>query len=68
MDCSHKISHVSGLQANSARSEILFGVYDTEKQNILAQVGMKEGKLPVRYLGVPLTSKKCEPVDSFNRE
>lgn len=49
----------SGLKANSDKSAIYFGnVKDTTKKNILEVTGFVEGKLPFKYLGVPITAKK----------
>ncbi|KAH7842100.1 hypothetical protein Vadar_001489 [Vaccinium darrowii] len=47
----------SGLQPNLMKSAIyLSGVSNATKQSLVALVGMPEGTLPVKYLGVPLIS------------
>ncbi|GKC69120.1 RNA-directed DNA polymerase, eukaryota, reverse transcriptase zinc-binding domain protein [Tanacetum coccineum] len=50
---------VSGLMPNYNKSTIIFGSMSSEdKLSILEAVPFKVKKLPVRYLGVPLTSKR----------
>ena len=52
-------SSCSGLAANLDKSEVYFsGVNDDTKASILHSVGMVPGVLPVRYLGIPLSTKK----------
>ncbi|GKB38051.1 RNA-directed DNA polymerase, eukaryota, reverse transcriptase zinc-binding domain protein [Tanacetum coccineum] len=59
-----KFSVVSGLQPNLGKSTMFCGSLDDETkgeiQNILP---FKIGKLPVKYLGVPLMSKKIRVAD-----
>ncbi|GJT95362.1 RNA-directed DNA polymerase, eukaryota, reverse transcriptase zinc-binding domain protein [Tanacetum coccineum] len=63
-----EFSHVSGLNPNLGKSIIFFGsIKDSEKVELLKILPFKCGKLPVRYLGVPLLSKKlsvkdCKPL------
>lgn len=46
---------MSGLFMNAEKSKIyLGGVKAEEKGSTLAASGMREGELPVKYLGVPL--------------
>lgn len=58
----------SGLKANPMKSNIYFGgVTGAVKEEILRMSGMSEGKLPFKYLGVPLSSQKlsamqCQPL------
>jgi hypothetical protein len=55
---------LSGLKANPSKSSIfLAGVNPVLKQDILEMLHMPEGVLPVRYLGVPLISKRLTSVD-----
>ncbi|GKD09416.1 RNA-directed DNA polymerase, eukaryota, reverse transcriptase zinc-binding domain protein, partial [Tanacetum coccineum] len=50
---------ISGLLPNYNKSTIIFGSMDEEeKQRILSSVPFKLEKLPVKYLGMPLTSKR----------
>lgn len=52
-------SQVSGLHANLDKSSInLAGVSRVIKDQILSDMQFIEGKMPFRYLGVPLSSKK----------
>lgn len=53
-----EFSSISGLLPNEGKSTLFFGSVDeVEKQGIKDIMGFKEGKLPVRYLGVPLIAK-----------
>jgi hypothetical protein len=48
--------HMSGLDANVARSSILFyGIGDANKLSFLQLTGFSEGQFPLKYLGVPLS-------------
>nr|GEU47494.1 hypothetical protein [Tanacetum cinerariifolium] len=50
---------MSGLLPNYNKSTIIFGcMKENDKQYILRNVPFKVEKLPVKYLGVPLTSKR----------
>lgn len=63
-----KFAQTSGLKANQMKSSIYFGGVTVDiKQDILSISGMSEGKLPFKYLGVPLSSQKlsvmqCQPL------
>ncbi|OIT37314.1 hypothetical protein A4A49_65912, partial [Nicotiana attenuata] len=55
----HQFTLVSGLQANLSKSEAYFGGVPTEgRQQILKLLGLSNGELPFKYLGVPLSTKK----------
>lgn len=64
---SFEFSAVFGLKANQVKSGIYFGgVGESVQDEILAQFGMVRGNLPVKYLGVPLSTRKlnvmqCQP-------
>lgn len=50
---------VSVLEANMAKSHVFFGgVSELLLQEILVILGFQVGLLPVKYLGMPLTSRK----------
>lgn len=52
-------SQTTGLVVNSSKCKVYFGGVDNDtKQKILSLSTFGEGSLPVRYLGVPLSSKK----------
>lgn len=52
-------SEASVLQANSSKSAVYIdGVHHSINEQILEELGFTESKLPLRYLGVPLDSKK----------
>ncbi|GJZ98249.1 RNA-directed DNA polymerase, eukaryota, reverse transcriptase zinc-binding domain protein [Tanacetum coccineum] len=63
-----EFSSVSGLLPNMQKSTIFFGgLSSIEQQSILNIIPFSVGKLPVRYLGVPLLTKKismndCKPL------
>ncbi|KAK5820340.1 hypothetical protein PVK06_025387 [Gossypium arboreum] len=63
-----KFYDFSGLKLNPAKTEIFAsGILDEEMEDILRITGIKMGRLPVRYLGVPLvtrrlTVKDCAPL------
>ncbi|XP_060201738.1 uncharacterized protein LOC132630180 [Lycium barbarum] len=67
-ECFQVFSHASGLIANQSKSSIYFGgVPEPIKQSIIQTLGFSIGKLPFKYLGVPLSSKKltvaqCQPL------
>lgn len=55
---------LSGLRANPSKSSFFCpGVLDRPKASLLQELQMREGKLHVRYLGVPLISSKLSAGD-----
>jgi len=59
-----EFEHILGLKANPSKSSIfLAGVAEDVKQNILNTLHMSEGTLPVKYLGVPLITKRLTSID-----
>jgi hypothetical protein len=54
----------SGLKANPAKSSFFCsGVSNDTKQELLDTLHMVEGKLPIRYLGVPLITRRLSAAD-----
>ncbi|GKC87562.1 hypothetical protein Tco_1148211 [Tanacetum coccineum] len=54
-----EFNHVSGLVPNLGKSLIFFGsINDRDKMELLQVLPFKCGRLPVKYLGVPLLAKK----------
>ncbi|GJS48359.1 histidine kinase 3, partial [Tanacetum coccineum] len=54
-----EFSHVSGLNPNLGKSTIFFeSIKERDKQDLLEILPFKCGKLPLRYLGVPLLAKR----------
>ncbi|KAK4383917.1 hypothetical protein Sango_3107900 [Sesamum angolense] len=52
------------LKVNSAKSQIIFSrAVQQERQQILDYLGFQEGSLPVKYLGIPLTSSRLTIAD-----
>lgn len=59
-------SWFSGLGVNWAKSFVFFSDYPEEdKCAIFSMLNVVEGKLPVRYLGVPLSSRKLSFQDCY---
>ncbi|GKA68204.1 hypothetical protein Tco_0768121 [Tanacetum coccineum] len=59
-----EFSECSGLLPNNSKSIIFFGsLNDEEKQAILNVLPFADGKLPVKYLGVPLIAKRLSVKD-----
>ncbi|WMV57752.1 hypothetical protein MTR67_051137 [Solanum verrucosum] len=57
-------SRVTGLMANLDKSNIFVaGVDDAMKEQMLQLTGFTLGDLPIRYLGLPLSSKKWTRID-----
>ncbi|VFQ97160.1 unnamed protein product [Cuscuta campestris] len=57
-------SQVSGLHVNPLKSNIFLpGEIKDSREDILALVPFPQGKLPVRYLGLPLTSQRASERD-----
>ncbi|XP_019257656.1 PREDICTED: uncharacterized protein LOC109235863 [Nicotiana attenuata] len=67
-NCFMEFSKASGLEINKQKSSIYFGgVPQDMQEDILEFLGIQRGELPVRYLGVPLSSKRisiaqCQPL------
>ncbi|XP_060177768.1 uncharacterized protein LOC132607701 [Lycium barbarum] len=66
--CFLSFSAVSSLVANKDKSSIYFGgVKDDQQQLIMEELGFPKGEMPLRYLGVPLSTKRmtvaqCQPL------
>ncbi|CAK8564552.1 unnamed protein product [Lathyrus sativus] len=59
MEVFETFSKSTRLKINPAKCKVFFGhVGDVNKQRIQEITNFDEGKLPFRYLGIPLTSKK----------
>ncbi|GJV55853.1 RNA-directed DNA polymerase, eukaryota, reverse transcriptase zinc-binding domain protein [Tanacetum coccineum] len=59
-----EFSQVSGLNPNLGKSIIFFGsIKESDKHELLKILPFKCGKLPVRYLGVPLLAKRLSVMD-----
>ncbi|XP_074291935.1 uncharacterized protein LOC141618753 [Silene latifolia] len=57
-------SNASGLQMNNTKSEIFFnGMKEELQKDILSVTGFQEGKMPFRYLGVPIQPGKISKKD-----
>ncbi|XP_020270760.1 uncharacterized protein LOC109845933 [Asparagus officinalis] len=64
--CMVNISENTGLEANQDKSSVFFGeVVVADKNHIISCLGFKEGTLPIKYLGVPLISKRLSYADCF---
>lgn len=59
-----KFAQSSGLMENSEKCEVYFAGINSDMKELLAkELGMKIGKIPFRYLGIPLSTKKLRYVD-----
>lgn len=64
MEAINHFSDVTGLVANQEKSSIyLAGVGEVLQQKIIDSIGFTKGSLPIRYLGLPLSSKKWSKLD-----
>lgn len=67
-ECFQSFSQASGLIANQSKSSIyLGGVTHEIRQEIMNVLGFSYGEFPIRYLGVPLSTKRmsvlqCQPL------
>lgn len=61
-----RFSEASRLETSTDKSEVIFGGVQEEVRNQIVEVtGFKIGKLPMKYLGIPLspnklTKKECQ--------
>lgn len=63
-ECLEEFSVQSGLHINLAKSQAFFGGLNTQdRSELLSLLNVQEGKLPFKYLGVPLSSKKWKGAD-----
>ncbi|XP_020261656.1 uncharacterized protein LOC109837719 [Asparagus officinalis] len=68
--CVKEFSAISGLVANPEKSSVFYGGLEVSvKSSIANHLGFTEGILPIKYLGVPLISRRlsfldCEPLFS----
>ncbi|KAK4384199.1 hypothetical protein Sango_3081900 [Sesamum angolense] len=64
IDTLNEFPALSGLKVNPAKSQIIFSrAVQQERQQILDYLGFQEGSLPVKYLGIPLTSSRLTIAD-----
>ncbi|KAK4381249.1 Transposon TX1 uncharacterized protein [Sesamum angolense] len=63
-DALNEFAALSGLKVNPAKSQIIFSrAVQQERQQMLDYLGFQEGSLPVKYLGIPLTSSRLTIAD-----
>ncbi|KAL0316613.1 UNVERIFIED_CONTAM: hypothetical protein Sradi_5539500 [Sesamum radiatum] len=63
-DTLSEFAALSGLTVNPAKSQIILSrAVQQERQQIIDPLGFQEGVLPVKYLGVPLTSSRLTIAD-----
>lgn len=61
IDTFNKFSKSIGLRVNPSKCHFYFGVMEEGiKEEIMQITWFKEGSLPIRYMGIPLTSKKLD--------
>ncbi|XP_020254176.1 uncharacterized protein LOC109831254 [Asparagus officinalis] len=62
--CVRKFSDSSGLEANLSKCSIFYGgVENSVKEEINHLLSFPEGKLPIKYLGLPLITKRLSYLD-----
>ena len=59
-----KFSGLSGLIINPLKSAIYFGGQVKDRRWITSHLGLEAGDLSVKYLGLPLISKRLSATDS----
>jgi hypothetical protein len=57
-----KFQDLSGLYPNPNKSDILSGVLNIEREQIICILGFREGGLPMKYLGEPLILSRLKAV------
>ncbi|CAN0889477.1 LINE-1 reverse transcriptase homolog [Linum grandiflorum] len=64
-DVLHLFYSLSGLQLNPDKTDVFYSaaVQQSIREEISVRMGFREGKLPVRYLGVPLISGRLSNRD-----
>ncbi|KAL0293586.1 UNVERIFIED_CONTAM: hypothetical protein Sangu_3235000 [Sesamum angustifolium] len=63
-DTLNEFAALSGLNVNPEKSQIILSrAVQQERQQIIDCLGFQEGFLPIRYLGVPLTSSRLTIAD-----
>lgn len=63
-DCLHGFATTAGLKANVLKSNIYTaGVSEEVKLDLLQLTGFQTGRLPFKYLGIPLASIKIKMAD-----
>ncbi|KAL0287710.1 UNVERIFIED_CONTAM: putative ribonuclease H protein [Sesamum radiatum] len=63
-DTLNEFAALSGLKVNPAKSQIIFSrAVQHDRQQILEYLGFQEGALPIKYLGIPLTSSRLTLTD-----
>lgn len=64
MEALDHFSRVTGLEANLEKSNIfLAGVNDQLRDQLILKTGVTLGVFPIKYLGLPLSSKKWSKMD-----
>ncbi|KAL0409483.1 UNVERIFIED_CONTAM: hypothetical protein Sradi_1882700 [Sesamum radiatum] len=59
-----EFAELSGLHVNPGKSTIILSKsVQRERQRILDIIGFQEGSLPIKYLGLPLTSSRLKVAD-----
>ncbi|KAL2929363.1 LINE-1 retrotransposable element ORF2 protein [Bienertia sinuspersici] len=59
LKCFNEFSSTSGLQANNSKTELYTsGMKEVEVNQVLNESGFKKGRMPFKYLGVPICSKR----------
>ncbi|XP_077242722.1 uncharacterized protein LOC143883262 [Tasmannia lanceolata] len=68
LDWLNSFRDISGLEANVLKSEVFItGIHNHPRQVICSKLNIDEGRLPIRFLGLPfitsrLTNQDCQPL------
>lgn len=61
----HKFLNFTGVKVNNSKSILYFGSFQPDlREDLIRLTSFKEGTLPFKYLGVPITYKKLS-VDQY---
>lgn len=59
----HDFSTFSGLQVSLSKSSLTFSALISNRDELFNVLGFSEGKLPFKYLGVPITGRELRTAD-----
>lgn len=57
-ECLNDFASLSGLRVNRNKTELFYTGLNTSETNAISAYGFPTGSLPIRYLGLPLMSRK----------
>ncbi|XP_077219707.1 uncharacterized protein LOC143853893 [Tasmannia lanceolata] len=67
LSCLKNFSKITGLEANLDKSEVFFSGTDSRtKRSILEVLKIREARMPIRYLGIPLFTSNLRAQDCWS--